>query len=95
VDRRVDQKTFFNVILMTPPRLQNEDFRHVPAAWDCLAPGCTLVAVVSPGWELPANEKELLLFRPWFETVHARQEELSEDTFAESAPPMRSRLTGQ
>jgi 16S rRNA G1207 methylase RsmC len=40
--------TFFNAILMTPPRRQNEDLRHVMAAWDCLAPGGTLVAVLSP-----------------------------------------------
>jgi hypothetical protein len=84
--------TFFNAILMTPPRRLNEDLRHVMAAWDCLAPGGTLVAVISPGWEHPANETELLLFRRWFATVHARHEELSEDTFTESAPPLRSRL---
>ena len=30
--------------------------------------------------------------RRWFATVHARQEELSEDTFNETAPPMQSRL---
>jgi hypothetical protein len=29
--------TFFNAILMAPPRRQNEDLRHVMAAWDCLA----------------------------------------------------------
>ena len=62
------------------------------AAWNCLAPGGTLVAVISPGWERPANETELVLFGRWFETVHAHQEELSEDTFTESAPPMQSRL---
>ena len=55
--------TFFNAILMAPPRRQNDDLRHVMAAWDCLAPAGTLVAVVSPGWECPANEAELLLFR--------------------------------
>jgi hypothetical protein len=83
---------FFDAILMTPPRRQNEDVSHVMAAWDCLAPGGTLVAVLSPGWEHPANETELLLFRRWFATVQAHQEELSEDTFTESAPPMRSTL---
>ena len=62
------------------------------AAWDCLAPGGTLVAVVGPGWERPTNETELLLFRRWFTTVHARQEELSEDMFIESAPPLQSSL---
>jgi hypothetical protein len=85
-------RTFFNAILMTPPRCQNENLRHVMAAWDCLAPGGTLIAVLSPGWEHPTNEMELLPFRRWFATVHARQEELSEDTFTESAPPMRSTL---
>jgi len=84
--------TFFNAILMTPPRRQNEDLRHVMAAWDCLAPGGTLQAVVSPGWERPTNETELRLFQRWFATVRACQEELSEDTFSESAPPLRSRL---
>jgi hypothetical protein len=85
--------TLFDVVLMTPPRHQNEDVRHVMAAWDCLAPGGTLVAVFSPGWEHPAaNETELLLFRRWFATVQAHQEELPEDTFTESAPPMQSRL---
>jgi hypothetical protein len=62
------------------------------AAWDCLSPGGTLVAVLSLGWECPANETELLLFRRWFATVHARLEKLSEETFSESAPPMQSRL---
>jgi len=84
--------TFLNAIPMTPPRRQNKDLRHVMAAWDCLAPGGTLEAVTSPGWERPANETELLSFRRWFPSVHARQEELPEDTFTECAPPMRSRL---
>ena len=30
--------TFFNAILMTPPRHQNEDLWHVMVAWDCVAP---------------------------------------------------------
>ena len=77
---------------MNPPRRQNEDLRYAMAAWDCLAPGGTLVAVVSPGWERSTTETELLLFRRWFATVQAHQEELSEDTFTESAPPMQSRL---
>ena len=80
---------FLNAILMTPPRRQNEDLKHAIAAWDCLAPGGTLVAV---GWERPANETELLLFRRWFVTVRVHQEELPEDTFGESAPPIQSRL---
>jgi hypothetical protein len=84
--------TFVNAIVMTPPRSQNEDLKHVMAAWDCLAPGGTLVAVISPGWERPADETELLLFRRWFATVQARQEELSEETFVESVPPIQSRL---
>jgi hypothetical protein len=79
--------TFFNAILMTPPRRQNEDVTHVMAAWACLAPGGALVAVVSPGWEHPTNETELLLFRRWFATVHARQEELSE--YASANPHRR------
>jgi hypothetical protein len=54
--------TFFNTILMTPLRRQNDDLRHVQ------------------------------LFRRWFATVQARQEELQEETFTESAPPMQSRL---
>ena len=62
------------------------------AAWDCLAPGGTLVAVIRQGWEHPANETELLLFRSWFETVHARQEDLPEHDLIASAPPMQSRL---
>jgi len=84
--------TSFNAILMTPPRRQNEDLRHVMAAWDCLAPGGTLVAVVIAGWERHANGTELLLFRRWFATVYARQEELSEEAFTETAPTMQSRL---
>jgi hypothetical protein len=28
---------------MTPPRRQNEDLKHVMAAWDCLVPGGTVV----------------------------------------------------
>ena len=56
-----------------------------------LAPSGTL-ALISPGWEPSTNKTELLLFRRWFETVRARQEELPEDTFTESAPPMQSRL---
>jgi hypothetical protein len=35
--------TFFDAILMTPPRHQNQDLRRVLAVWDCLAPGGTLV----------------------------------------------------
>jgi hypothetical protein len=40
----------------------------------------------------PPNERELLLFRRWFAMVQARQEELQEETFTESAPPMLSRF---
>ena len=77
---------------MTPPRRQNEDLKHVMAAWDCLARGGRLVAVVSPGWEHPANETSCCSSGRWFATVRARQEELPEDTFGESAPPMQSML---
>ena len=49
-------------------------------------------AVVRPGWGCPANETELLLFRRSFAAVRARQEELPEDTFTESAPPMQSSI---
>jgi hypothetical protein len=38
-------------------------------AWACLATGGNLVAMLSPGWEDPANETELLLFRHWFVTT--------------------------
>jgi hypothetical protein len=90
--RNVGLGTFFNAILMTPPRRQNDDLRHVMAAWDCLALGGTLVAVISPGWERPANETDVRPFRRWFAAVQAPQEELPKDTFIESAPPMQSRL---
>jgi hypothetical protein len=30
------------------------------AAWDCLAPGGTLVALLSPGWERPARTSPLM-----------------------------------
>ena len=41
------------------------------AASDCLALGGLLVAVISHGGKRTTNETELLLFRRWFETVHA------------------------
>ena len=60
------------------------------AAWDCLAPSGILVALVSPGWERPANEAELVLFRRWFCDSSGAAEERSEDTFIESTPAMQS-----
>jgi len=48
-----------------------------------------------PGWEHPANETELLIISTLVSTVQVRQEELPDDAFTESGPPMQSRLICQ
>jgi hypothetical protein len=85
VSAREDSSTAQQPLLLMLTAFPQIDRNH-------LAPGGTLIAVLCPGREHPANEMELLLFRRWFATVLARQEELPEDTFTESAPPMQSRL---
>ena len=47
--------TFFNTILMTPTRRQNEDLKHVRAAWDCLAPGGHTGSRGKPGLGAPCK----------------------------------------
>ena len=47
---------------MTPPRRQNEGLKYVMAARDCLAPGGTLVAVVSPDCERPASGDRIAVY---------------------------------
>jgi hypothetical protein len=64
---------------------------HVMGGWDFLARGGTLVAVLSRVGST-GNDTEMPLFRRWWATVQARQEELPEDSLCESAPPMQLRL---
>jgi hypothetical protein len=52
----VISERFFNAILMTPPRRQNEDLKHLMAAWDCLSPDGGF-AVASSARDFPEDPR--------------------------------------
>jgi predicted RNA methylase len=79
---RPDEDSLYDRIVMNPPFSRQRDIAHVSHAWECLAPGGHLVAVMAAGVEFRQNATA----RAFRELVdqHGAVERLPEGTFAES-----------
>jgi tRNA G10 N-methylase Trm11 len=76
----------FDRIIMNPPFVRGADIKHVEHAFDLLAPGGRLVAVVSDG---PRQQERL---RPWVLGRGGTWEPLPADTFKDQGTSVRTAL---
>ena len=76
---------------MNPPFEQGQDIEHVRHAFDWLATGGHLVAVMSNG-SFFREDKKATAFRDWLAYVRGESYPLPEDSFKESGTGVRTRL---
>lgn len=81
----------FDAVVMNPPFRNNQDIRHIRAAWAMLKPGGRLVAVASPHFTF-ASERECTDFREWLEHIGAEVMEIEAGAFKESGTAIGTRL---
>lgn len=81
----------YDRIIMNPPFSKNQDIDHVLKAWEWLADGGKLVAIMSAG-VLFRNDKKTAAFRQWLENQSADIEELPEGSFKQSGTNVNSVL---
>ena len=70
-----DQK--FDRIIMNPPFSKNRDIRHVRKAYELLAPGGKMIAIMGNHFTF-ANDKESVEFRDWLDAVGGTSESLGQ-----------------
>ncbi len=70
-----DQK--FDRIIMNPPFSKNRDIRHVRKAYELLAPGGKMIAIMG-NHSAFANDKESVEFRDWLDAVGGTSESLGQ-----------------
>lgn len=80
-----------SVVLMNPPFSGGKDVRHVIRAWDMLAPGGRLAAIMGEHAFISAD-KPSVQFRSWLGQIGARVESLPPGSFRESGTMVASRL---
>ncbi len=81
----------FDVIVMNPPFRANQDVRHVRRAFDLLAPGGRLVAIVSEHGFI-GREREAVEWRQWLADQQAEINHVTPGTFRESGTNVPTRL---
>lgn len=79
------------VIVMNPPFSRNQDVRHVRRAFDMLAPGGRLAAVMSEHAAF-SQDRHSFEFCSWVSDIGASFEPLPENTFRESGTLVSTRL---
>ncbi|NCB40223.1 MAG: DUF3560 domain-containing protein, partial [Erysipelotrichia bacterium] len=70
-----DQK--FDRVIMNPPFSKNRDIRHVRKAYELLAPGGKMIAIMG-NHSTFANDKESVEFRDWLDAVGGTSESLGQ-----------------
>lgn len=73
-------ESLFDTILMNPPFEEGQDMAHVRHAYEFLAPGGQLGAIVSSGVFFRSDRKSIS-FREWFSSVYGHAEELPVGSF--------------
>lgn len=79
-----------DVIAMNPPFTRNQDVKHVRHAYDCLAPGGRMAAIVS-GHGFIGQEREAVEFREWLDVVGADVSTIPAGAFKESGTAIETR----
>lgn len=83
-----------DVIIMNPPFSKNRDIDHVRHAWDILAPGGRLVAVMSEHAFIASGKKERD-FRDWLDDNGGSHVELEPGELADTKVTQRSNVKGR
>jgi len=81
----------YNHIIMNPPFTGLQDVDHVLHAYECLAPGGRIVAIMGES-AFFVDYKKAVAFREWFEEVGGWSEQLPQDTFKVSGAGGKSRI---
>ncbi len=63
----IEEPPAFDRVIMNPPFSRCQDIAHVRKAFDWLAPGGRLAAIMSPHWTF-AGDKASLDFRAWLDS---------------------------
>lgn len=80
-----------NIVIMNPPFSNGQDIDHVLHAFDLLAPGGRIVAIMSAG-TFYRSDKKAVSFRKWLDLQSGISEELPEGTFKTSGTMVNARL---
>lgn len=81
----------FDTIFMNPPFEEGQDIDHIRHAYQCLAPGGTLVSVASEG-PFFRNDRRATAFRDWAKQIKAYIERLPPRSFKESGTCVSTHL---
>lgn len=81
----------YDHIVMNSPFTGLQDVDHVLHAYECLAPGGKIVAIMGES-AFFVDYKKAVAFREWFEEVGGWSEQLPQDTFKSSGAGGRSRI---
>lgn len=81
----------FDAIIMNPPFEEGQDIDHVRHAYSCLAPGGSMVSVISDG-PFFRNDKKAVAFRCWLEEVGGGNYKLPPQSFKENGSGVYTRL---
>jgi len=81
----------YDAVVMNPPFSNNQDIKHIHAAWQFVRPGRRLIAICSEGpfFRQDGTAKE---FRAWLEEIGADAVKLPDDTFRESGTGVATRI---
>jgi protein-L-isoaspartate O-methyltransferase len=81
----------FDRVVMNPPFENLQDVDHVRHAFDRLAPGGRLVAIMSPAG-FQRDTKKARAFRDWFDDLGGEAEEIEAGAFKESGTGVSAKL---
>lgn len=79
----------YDRIIMNPPFGDRRDAQHVRHAFDLLAPGGRLVAIMGEGVFF-GQDKKATAFREWLESVGGSSEKLEDGTFLDPSLPVNT-----
>jgi len=81
----------FNTIVMNPPFEEGQDIDHVRHAYSCLAPGGSMVSVMSEG-PFFRDDQKAIAFRDWLRKVDGESFKLPPKSFKKSGTDIFTRL---
>jgi ParB/RepB/Spo0J family partition protein len=81
----------YDAVLMNPPFSNNQDIRHIRAAWAFVRPGRRLIAICSEG-PFFRQDAAATAFRAWLEEIGADAVKLPDNTFRESGTGVAARI---
>jgi len=81
----------YDAVQMNPPFSNNQDIRHIRAAWPFVRPGRRLIAICSEG-PFFRQDAAATEFRAWLDEIGADAVKLPDNTFRESGTGVAARI---